>query len=76
MSGWDGESNESMYEWFGMAVTVKGVDCGVVEWVRWFGHVMRMQENEFVKRVYEGGIDGGGVKGRPPVKWINRVSKY
>ncbi len=34
-----------MYERFGMGVTVKGVDCGVVDWlkrgeVRWFEHVM------------------------------------
>ncbi len=61
VSGWDGESNENMYERFGMSVTAKGVECGVVEWVkrgalRWFGHVMRMKENEFVKRVFEGRI--------------------
>ncbi len=46
-SRWDGESNESVYEPFGMGVTEKGVDCGVVERVkrgvlRWFGHMMRM----------------------------------
>lgn len=28
-------------------------------------------ENEFVKRVYEGRIGGGGVTGRTPVKWIH-----
>ncbi len=75
VSGWDGKSNESMYEQFGMAVTANGVECGVVEWVkrgalRWLGHVMRMGENEFVNRVYEGRIEGGGVRGRPPVQWI------
>ncbi len=64
-----------------MGVTVKGVECGVVEWVkcgalRRFGHVMRMEENAFVKSVYEGRIEGGGVRGRPPVKWINKVSEY
>ncbi len=64
-----------------MGVTAKGVKCGVVEWVkcgalRWIGHVMRIGENEFVKRVYEGRIEGGDVRGRPPVKWIIRVSEY
>ncbi len=66
-SGWDGESNESMYKRFGMGVTAKGVNCGVVEWVkhgslRQFGHVMRMNENKCVKRVnleFLSGQDGG-----------------
>ncbi len=34
VSGWNGESNESMYEQFGMGGTVKGVD-GIMEW--WSG---------------------------------------
>lgn len=33
VSGWNGEGNESMDERFGMGLTAKGVDCGVVEWV-------------------------------------------
>lgn len=46
-----------MYEWFGMGVTVKGVVCGVMEWVkrgvlRWFEHMMRMEENGFMKSVW------------------------
>jgi len=54
---------------------------GVVEWVkcgtlRWFGLVVRMNENEFVKRVYKSKIEGPSVRGRPPVKWINRVDDY
>ncbi len=45
----------------------------MVEWVkhdalRWFGHIIRMGENEFVKRVYEGRIEGRGVRGRPLMK--------
>lgn len=32
--GWDGESTESMSERFGMSMTAKGVDCGVVRWVK------------------------------------------
>ncbi len=27
-------------------------------------------------RVYESTTEGGGVRGRPPVKWINRVEEY
>ncbi len=77
VSGWDGESNESVYERYGMGVTVKGM----VEWakrvmLRWFGNMMRIWENGFMKKVYDGRIEEGGVRGRPPVKWISRVSEY
>ncbi len=44
--------------------------------LRWYGHVMRMNECEFTKRVFESTIEGRGVRGRPPVKWINRVEEY
>lgn len=37
---------------------------------------MRVEKNEFVKRVYERRTKGGGVRVRPPVKWINIVSEY
>lgn len=65
------------YERLGVGLTVKGMDCGVVEWVKhctlqWFGHIMRMM-NLFVETVPEGEMDGRGASGRPPVKWINRV---
>ncbi len=61
--------------------TAVGMNCGVVEWVkrstlRWYGHVMRMNECAFTKRVYESTIEGRGVRGRPPVKWISRVKEY
>ncbi len=58
VSRWDRESNEDTYGKFGMSEATAGVDCGVVEWVkrstlRWYGHVMRMDECDFTKRVYE-----------------------
>ena len=54
--------------------------CGAVEWVkrntlRWFGHMERMNENEMTKRVYRSEVDAVGVRGRPPVKWEDRVIK-
>jgi len=81
VSRWDGERNERVYERYGMSENARGVDCGVVEWVkrntlRWFGHMERMQESEFTKKVYKSTIDGTGVRGRPPVKWENRVEEY
>jgi len=53
----DGESNESVYNRFGMTSRGEGMKCGVVEGVkrstlRWFGHMERMDESEMTKRVY------------------------
>ncbi len=75
---WDGESNEDIYGRFGMSKAAVGMDCEVVEWVkqstlRWYGHVMRMNACDFTKRVYDSRIEGTGVWGRPPPKWINTV---
>ena len=56
ISRWDLESNERVYESFGMSSTAEGVDCGVIEWVkhgtvRWYGYVMRINEDCFAKSV-------------------------
>lgn len=45
-----------------------GIDCGMMKWVKydalsWFGHVKRMNEYDFVKRAYQGRIEGEGVRG-------------
>ncbi len=57
------ESNEDTYGGFGMSETAVGMDCRVVEWVkrstlRWYGHVMRMNECDFTKRVSESTVEG------------------
>ncbi len=81
VSRWDRESNEKTYGRFDMSEAAAGVEYGVVEWVkqstlRWYGQIMRMNECDFTKRVYESTIEGKGVRGKPPVKWINRVEEY
>ncbi len=58
-----------------------GVGCGVVEWVkrstlRWFGHVERMGNDEFVKRVYLCSGEGTNRRGRPLGRWKDRVKEY
>ena len=77
----DGESNESVYNRFGMTSRGEGMKCGVVEGVkrstlRWFGHMERMDESEITKRVYRSKIDAVGVRGRPPIRWDDRVMEY
>ncbi len=64
VSRWDRESNEDMYRRFGMSETAVGMDCGVVEWVkrstlRWYGHVKRMNECDFTRRVFESTVEVG-----------------
>lgn len=52
---------------------------GVVEWVkwvtvRWLGRVIRMNEDDSVKREFEGRIDGEGIRGRSPngsIDWMS-----
>lgn len=56
-------SNEEVYRRCGMDVKAKGVKCRRVQWVRhnllgWFGHVITMQNGEFVKRVCESQTGG------------------
>ncbi len=58
----------------------EGKNCGVVEEVKrqtlkWFGHIERM-EGKMTRRVYVSEIEGGSVKGRPPVQWRDRVQEY
>ncbi len=78
---WDLESNESMYERCGMGSQAKGVNCGVVGWVkrntlRWFGHSETMGSEEFVKKVCMSGSVGPNSRGRPPVRCRDRVKEY
>ncbi len=47
----------SVYKRFGMRGRGSGVGCSMVEWVkrntlRWFGHIKRMENEEFVKKEY------------------------
>ncbi len=81
VSRWDSKSNEDTYGKFGMSKSAVGMDCGVVEWVkqstlRWYGHVMRMNECDFTKKIYESTTEGRGVRRRPLVKWLNKVEEY
>ncbi len=70
-----------MYERFGMCHVGEGKKCGVVEEVKrqtlkWIGHMERMEESKMTRRVYVSEIEGGNVRGRPPVKWRDRVREY
>ncbi len=54
---------------------------GVMEWVkkstlRWFGHIERMKNEEFVKKVYMSSVEGTNGRGRPFVRYKDRVKEY
>ncbi len=44
--------------------------------LKWFGHMERMKESKRTSRVYVSDIEGGNGRGRPPVKWRDRVQEY
>ncbi len=80
VSRMDRMSKESVYERFGMCHVAEGKKCGVVEeekrqTLKWLGHMERMEEGKMTRRVYVSEIEGGNVRGRPPVKWRDRVQE-
>ncbi len=75
------ESNESVYERCGMRACASGVKCGVVEGgkrntLRWFGHIERMNREEFVKKVYVKEIEGPSRRGRLHGRWKDSIKEY
>ncbi len=57
-----------------------GVGCDVVEWVkrstlRWFCHIEKMENKEFVK-MYLSSVEGPCRRGRPLRRWEDRVKEY
>ncbi len=72
VSRMDGMRNESVYEHFGMCHVGEGKKCGVVEkgkrqMLKWFSHMEQMEEGKMMR------VEGGNVRGWPPVKWRDRV---
>jgi len=39
--------------------------------LEWLGHVIRMNETRFVKKIFGGKLEGRRGKGRPRLRWIN-----
>ncbi len=76
---WDGRAM-SVYERCGMRGHGSGVGNGVVECVkrstlRWFGHAERMENKEFVKKLYQSSVEGPNRRGRPLGRWEDRVKE-
>ncbi len=44
--------------------------------LRWFGHIERMENEEFVKKVYLSSVEGPKRRGRPVGRWEDRVKEY
>lgn len=44
--------------------------------MRGFGHIERMHEEEFTRKVYDSIIKVAVVRGKPPVTWANREEEY
>ncbi len=70
-----------MYERCGMKGRRSGEGCGAVKWVkrstlRWCVHIERMENEDFVKKVYQSSVKGSNRVGRPLGRWKDRVKKY
>ena len=44
--------------------------------MRWFGHSEERKSEEFVKEAYGSEIEGPSRRGRPLVRWKDRVKEY
>lgn len=70
------ERTEKLRDSFGMAVTAKSVDCRSWNMALWNDVKWLATEEDFVKPVYESGIQREDIKGRPEDKGINVVDQY
>ena len=41
--------------------------------LEWLEHVIRMNDTRYVKKIFEGKLEGRGGRGRPRLRWINDV---
>ncbi len=58
-----------------------GVGCGRAEWVkrstlRWFGHIEKIENEEFVKKVSRNSVEGPNKRGRSLGRWEDKVKEY
>ncbi len=44
--------------------------------LRWFGHIERMENEEFVKNVYLSSVEGPSRRGRPLGRWEDRRKEH
>ncbi len=44
--------------------------------LRWFGHDERMENEEFVKKLYLSSDEGSSRRGKPLGRWEDRVKEY
>ncbi len=54
-------------KWFGHMERMEEGEMTRRVYKKWFGHMEQMEEGEMTRRVYTSAIEGGSVKGRPPV---------
>ena len=47
-----------------------------IYFLRWFGHIGKKNSEKFVKKVYVSEIEGPRRRGRPVVRWKDRVKEY
>ena len=70
---WDRLRNEVVRERTGVRKELAArVDMNVL---RWFGHLVRMDNERLTKRVLNASVSGRNVRGRPKYGWMDGVKK-
>ena len=44
--------------------------------LRWFGHMKRKKSEEFVNKVYVSETEGPRRRGKPVLRWKDRIKEY
>ena len=45
------------------------------DWLQWYGHVLRKEDNDWVKKCMEYEVEGTRLRGRPKKTWTEIVQK-
>ena len=64
--------NSELYELLNDMDVVQRIN---IQRLRWLGHVVRMQEDAPVRRVFDAGICGRRRTGRPCIRWKDQIEE-
>ena len=69
----DKRNSEVLMEMLGLKNTLDGM--ARASGVRWFGHVLRRDENDILRKALDLKVEGQRKRGRPKVLWEKQVEK-
>ena len=70
---WDSKRNEDLYKQSNMVPIVQGINKNKL---RWFGHVMRREEESTLRIVMKLMMKGNRPRGRPRLRWLDNIDSH